>query len=297
MKPAKLTLQDFDPKTTIWLILIHAGSLLAPFYFTWKAFWVCIALYCITGGLGICVCFHRLLSHRSFKTYKPIEYFLTILGCMTAQRSPVWWVAHHRKHHAFSDKEGDPHSPREGFFWSHVLWCMLDKRVPDENETYKRYAPDLANDSGHRWIQKTHEQWPLLLAIALFIAGGMPFLIWGFFVRSLLVYHGTWLVNSAGHIFGYQNYATGEDSKNNWFFALFTFGDGWHNNHHAQQSWAKHGHHRWWELDVSYYFIKTLQFLGLAWDVRDGRGTASKPAAPSPVPDPQDSEPELVSAF
>ncbi len=271
-----LTLQDFDPKTTIWLIFTHLGCLLAPFYFTWNAFWVFILLYCITGGLGICVCFHRLLSHRSFKTPKWIEYLLTILGCLTAQRSPIFWVATHRRHHAASDEEDDPHSPRHGFFWSHMVWCMMDKRVPDENEAFKKYAPDLANDAGHRWIQKTHEHWPVLAAAALFIAGGMPFLVWGFFVRTVAVYHGTWIVNSGGHLLGYQNYKTGEDSKNNGLFALVSFGDGWHNNHHAYPSWAKHGHHRSWEFDPSFYFIKTLEFLGLAYDVRSGSIPKSK---------------------
>ncbi len=298
-----LTLADFDRKTTTWLILIHVGALLAPFFFTWPAFWTFVGLYLLTGGIGICVCFHRLLTHRSFKTYKPIEYFMTIIGCLTAQRSPIWWVAQHRVHHSASDEENDPHSPKHGFLWSHVVWCMVDKRVENENETYKRYAPDLANDAGHRWIQKNHELFPLIAAVALFLIGGMPFLVWGFFVRSVAVYHATWLVNSAGHLLGYQNYGTGEDSKNNWLLAFLAFGDGWHNNHHAYQSWAKHGHHRWWEFDPSYYFIKTLEFFGLAWDVRDGRKTIFKQAPvpqrpvssrPAPSEKAPDTEPETL---
>lgn len=288
MKPNRpLTFQDFDFKTTSWLIFTHLGCLLAPFYFTWQAFWVFAALYFLTGGLGICVGFHRLLTHRSFKTPKPVEYFLTILGCLTAQRSPIFWVSTHRRHHAASDEDNDPHSPKHGFFWSHMLWCTLEKRPSDENEAFKRYAPDLANDPGHRWIQKTHEHWPVLAAVLLFAAGGMPFLVWGFFVRTVAVYHATWLVNSAGHVFGYQNYNTGEDSKNNWLLALLAFGDGWHNNHHAYQAWAKHGNHRWWEFDMSYGVIKTLEFFRLAYDIRGGQAPLKKAAsAPVPASDP-----------
>lgn len=250
----------------------------------------------MTGGLGVCVGLHRLLTHRSFKTRKWIEYSLTIIATLTAQRSPIWWVAQHRIHHAYSDTEKDPHSPIHGFFWSHMIWCMVDKRVEDENETYKKYVPDLANDPGHRWIQKHHELFPLVAAAALFAIGGMPFLVWGFFVRTAAVYHGTWLVNSAGHIFGYQNHKTGEDSKNNFILAVLAFGDGWHNNHHAFQTWAKHGHHRWWEVDPSYYFIKTLELFGLAWDVRgSGRRSPVLPPAPAmpnaPVQSP-DEKPE-----
>ena len=285
MKPKSLTIQDFDAKTSIWLILVHLGCLLAPFYFTWPAFWVCVALYLITGALGITVGFHRLLTHRSFKTPKAVEYALTIIGCLTAQRSPIFWVATHRQHHAASDEDDDPHSPRHGLIWAHFLWCMVAKRPQDENEFFKKYAPDLASDPGHRWIQKTHEQWPVLLAAALFLIGGMPFLVWGFFVRTAAVYHATWLVNSAGHLLGYQNYNTGEDSKNSGLLALLTFGDGWHNNHHAYQTWANHGHHRWWEFDPSFYVIKTLEFFGLASDLR-GRTPPKKqqPSVPSPEP-------------
>jgi len=263
----KIAFKDLDQKTTQWIILMHLGCLLAPFTFTWNALWVSVALYWITGGLGICICFHRLLTHRSFKTPKPVEYFLTILGCLTAQRSPVYWVARHRQHHAASDTDEDPHSPVHGFWWSHMLWPMADKRVDDENKFYEKYAPDLANDPGHRWIQKTHEVWPLLLAAGLFLVGGLPFLVWGLFVRTTAVYHGTWLVNSAGHRWGYTSFNTEDFSKNNWWVAIVSFGEGWHNNHHAYQTWARHGH-KWWEIDFSFYTIQLMGLLGLASEIR-----------------------------
>jgi fatty-acid desaturase len=257
----------FDRKTTIWLVLIHAGCLLAPFTFTWQAFFLSLVLYWVIGGLGIALCFHRLLTHRSFKTPKPVEYFLTILGCLAAQRSPVFWVARHRMHHAHTENEQDPHSPRHGFLWSHMVWAMKDLRVEDENAHFQKYAPDLARDPGHRFIQKTHELYPLLLAAALFAAGGLPFLVWGFFVALTLIYHGTWMVNSLGHLWGYQNYPTGDDSRNNLLLALLAFGDGWHNNHHAYQGVAHHGH-RFWEVDITYGMIRLMALLGLATEVR-----------------------------
>lgn len=264
----RITAKKFEPKTTTWIILMHLGCLAAPFTFTWPAFWVCVALYWVTGGLGICLCFHRLLTHRSYRVPKALEYVLTVLGCMSAQRSPIFWVARHRLHHAKSDTIEDVHSPKYGFWHAHMLWAMLEPRPEDENEFYRTYAPDLASDPGHRFIQKTHEFWPLLLAVVLFAAGGLPFLVWGVFVRTTAVYHGTWLVNSAAHVWGYRNYKTSDNSRNNWWVALLTFGEGWHNNHHAYQAMARHGH-RWWEIDTTYYVIRMLRFLGIARDVRD----------------------------
>lgn len=263
-----ITLQSLDIPTTTWLVLMHLGCFLAPFYFTWGAFWTFVGLYILTGLFGVTIGFHRLLTHRSFKTPKWFEYAITMICTLTAQRSPVYWVAKHRMHHAFSDTDKDPHSPRHGFWWSHMLWVVTDKRVPDENEYYKKYAPDLASDPGHRWIQKTHNIWPLLLGAGLLIFGGLPYLVWGLFVRTTVVYHLTWVVNSAGHVWGYQNYDTGEDSKNNFLLSLLTFGEGWHNNHHAYQTLAHHGCHKWWEVDITYLTIRLLGFLGLAWDIR-----------------------------
>lgn len=286
MKDAPLaTVRKFDTKTTVWLVFIHIGCLFAPFTFTWPAFWVAAFLFWISGGIGIDLCFHRLLTHRSFKVPKWLEYGLTICGCLSAQRSPIYWVARHRLHHAEADKDLDPHSPRHGFWWAHMIWPMMDLRVADENEFYKNYAPDLARDPGHRWIQKTHELWPVLAAALLFAVGGWPFLVWGFFVRSAMVYHTTWIVNSGCHLWGYRNYKINDDSTNNWVVALLTFGAGWHNNHHAHQAVANHGHHRWWEIDANYLTIKTLEFFGLASNIRVKTPVSkNKPAEPEPVP-------------
>ena len=288
----------YEKKTTGWLIFIHLGCLLAPFTFTWQGFWTWIILYGVIGGLGIALCFHRLLSHRSFKTPKWVEYFLTIIGCLAAQRSPIFWVATHRKHHAFSDTERDPHSPRDGFLWAHMIWPMKEPRPADENEYYKKFAPDLAADPGHRWIQKTHELWPILLAVTLFVAGGLPLLEWGFFVTLATVYHGTWFVNSLGHIWGYRNYRWKDDSQNNPIIAFFAFGDGWHNNHHAYPALAHHGFHKPWEFDLAFVVIKIMGFLGLASNIRtltkkEVQGEISE--AEPKVPTEPEQEPELTN--
>jgi len=251
---------------------------LAPFTFTWPAFFVCLGLLGFVSGLGVSLCYHRLLSHRCFKVWKPLEYFLTMLGCCAGQRTPIYWVARHRKHHAFADREGDPHTPLDGFIWSHMIWPMADLRVKDENEFYGDIVPELANDPGHRFLQKTYEFWPLLIGATLFLTGGLSFLVWGFFVRHVLVYHLTWMVNSIGHVWGYTNYQTPDNSRNNFWMWLFTFGDGFHNNHHAYPSVAKHGHH-WWEFDISYCIIRFLGFVGLATDIRSQIPSVSKQKA------------------
>ncbi len=257
----------FDKKTTIWIIMIHAFCLLAPFTFTWRGFYTFIVLYCVIGMLGIVIGFHRLLTHRSFKTPKWVEYAFAIIACLSAQRSPIFWVATHRQHHVFSDGEGDPHSPKDGFWWAHVIWAMKNLRPEDENAYYKQYAPDLANDAGHRWIQKYHETFPLLLAISLFVIGGLPLFVWGFCMTLAAVYHGTWMVNSVDHTWGYKNYKIKDDSRNNALVNIFTFGDGWHNNHHAHPTLARNGH-KFWEWDPAYGFIRLMSWVGLASGVR-----------------------------
>lgn len=265
-KSAK-TPPPLDWRITTWIILMHAGALLAPFTFTWPAFYVCIGLTIAVYGFGISLCYHRLLTHRAFKVPKPLEYFLTVLGCCSGQRTPIYWVARHRKHHAFVDREGDPHTPKDGFIWAHMIWPMADLRVKDENAFYGDIAPELANDPGHRFLQKTYELWPLGMGAILFLVGGLPFLVWGFFLRHVLVYHFTWLVNSACHRWGYRNYETRDNSKNNHWAWFITFGEGFHNNHHAFPSLARHGHH-WWEFDISYYIIRFLGAIGIATEIK-----------------------------
>lgn len=235
--------------------------------FTWPAFWVFLILQAATGLLGVTLCYHRLLAHRSFQIPKPLEYLLALLACLAFQNGPVKWVAVHRVHHAYSDRPQDPHSPTRGFFWAHMGWLLVHDDFLDQWDQYSKWAPDLAKDPVHRFLNHTHGVYQFLLAGLLYLIGGWPFVVWGVFVRTVFVWHGTWLVNSASHIWGYRTYKTGELSTNNWWVALLTFGEGWHNNHHAFLSSAAHGL-RWWEVDLTYALIRLLSVLGLARDIR-----------------------------
>lgn len=266
-----------------WLGLAHLGALAAPWFFTWEALATVLVLHWVCGGVGICLGFHRTLTHSSFKTYPAVRYFLAVIGSIAGEGSPIDWVADHRKHHAKSDQPGDPHSPHEGGWWSHMLWLAFSTHGNDSTAYRKRWAPDLMADRGMRIIEKLFLPLNFLLAVALggfgYWLGGAPMalsmIVWGVFVRMVFVLHSTWLVNSASHMWGYKNYETTDDSRNNWFVALLTYGEGWHNNHHAYPRMAKHGH-RWWEIDITFMTIRLMQRLGLVWDVVDYRNAAEK---------------------
>jgi stearoyl-CoA desaturase (delta-9 desaturase) len=255
----------------IWIGGLHAGALLAlvPSFFTWQALGVCLVMHWLWGGIGICLCYHRLLTHRSFATRPQwLEYVLTAIGCMASQGGPVGWVADHRKHHAHSDEEMDVHTPHKGFWWAHMMWWLTPD--PDSLHSpayFERWAPDLYKDPVLRWLDRWFFLFPIAIASTLFAIGGMPWLVWGFFVSSVLVLHTTWLVNSATHVWGYRSHKTRDDSTNLWWVAILTYGEGWHNNHHAYQTSARHGL-SWWEVDMTYIAIRTMQLLGLAHSVK-----------------------------
>ncbi len=192
-----------------------------PAYFSWSALGVCFLLHWVTGGLGITLTYHRLLTHRSFAP-RPrwLEYVLTAIGCAASEGGPIGWVADHRRHHAFSDQEGDVHSPDRGFGWAHMIWWMTPDITSRHTPEYlKKWAPDLYKDPVHRWLEKYFIIFPILSAVALYAIGGMPWLVWGFFVRSIFVLHTTWLVNSATHIWGYRSHETRDHSTNLWWVA------------------------------------------------------------------------------
>jgi fatty-acid desaturase len=270
----------------LWITGLHVGALLAflPASFTWQALAACLALHWLTGGIGICMTYHRLLTHRSFAT-RPrwLEYALTAIGCCASEGGAIGWVADHRKHHAHSDDEHDVHSPNRGFAWAHVLWWMTpDITSRHTPQYYKKWAPDLYNDPVHRWIDGNQILFPILLFVTLYAFGGMSWLVWGGFVRTILVLHTTWLVNSATHVWGYRSHETRDTSTNLWWVALLTYGEGWHNNHHAFQTSARHGL-RWWEVDMTYVAIRLMAVVGLAHSVkRPKTATAARPGAPSP---------------
>lgn len=266
-----------------WLTLAHLVCLAAPFTFTWTALAVMIGLHWLTGSLGICLGYHRLLTHTGMKTYRWVRYLFATIGTLAGEGSPLDWVADHRKHHAFSDQDGDPHSPRDGGWWSHIFWLAY-KTSGDDREAYlRRWVPDLAQDRGMRILDLMFLPLHILSALALLGIGyafggwelGISLVVWGMFVRLVGVLHATWMVNSASHLWGYRNYETTDDSRNNWLVALVAYGEGWHNNHHAYPRMAKHGH-RWWEFDITWMAIRCLKACGLVWDVVDYRDAAEK---------------------
>jgi fatty-acid desaturase len=252
------------------LMLFHVGAVAALFFFSWSGLFLALFLFWLTGGLGLSMCYHRLLTHRSFKTSKWFEYFLTICGAMALEGGPLLWVAIHRKHHQFADKEGDPHSPREGMWWAHAGWVLMGNSLRQDVATLKRYVPDLAEDKFHVWLTKYHLVPTGILAIILFAIGGFRLVLWGTFFRTVLGLHVTWIVNSAAHIWGSRRFETRDSSTNNWLIALISFGDGWHNNHHALPVSARHGL-KWYEIDLSFYTIWILKQLGLVTYIHEAQ--------------------------
>jgi stearoyl-CoA desaturase (delta-9 desaturase) len=218
--------------------------------------------------------YHRLLTHGSFTTYRPVRWILALLGGLSGEGSALTWVANHRKHHVYSDQEGDPHSPRDGKWWSHMLWFMPNFGRKWHSDLTDKYAPDIKKDPVMRVIHYLFLPSHFILGAILMTTGaliwgwyvGFSMLLWGLSVRMVYVLHVTWFVNSASHIWGYRNYETTDDSRNNWWVGLLAFGEGWHNNHHAHQRMASQGH-RWWEIDVTYWVILLMEKVGLAWNV------------------------------
>jgi stearoyl-CoA desaturase (delta-9 desaturase) len=259
-----------------FLAVFHAGAIAAFFFFSWKALAVAFVLNWVALCLGIGMSYHRLLTHRSYKVPKWIEYFLTICATLSLEGGPIFWVATHRLHHQFADKPGDPHSPREGGFWAHIGWLMVGESKHSNTQVMGRYAPDIARDPGHRFINKYHYVPVTLLAFFLFAIGGWPMLLWPIFFRVTLGLHFTWLVNSATHMWGSRRFETRDDSRNLWWVALVTFGEGWHNNHHAHPVSARHGL-AWYELDITWIHINALKKLGIAEGVKTAAVTQRIP--------------------
>lgn len=223
---------------------------------------LCFGCYFIRM-FGITAGYHRyfasVLSHESVLSVR-----VGVVGLHALQKGPLWWAAHHRHHHRYSDTDEDVHSPLTStIWWSHVGWIVS----PKFNHTNWRLIRDMARFPELQWLNRNHWIPGLLLAVSCYLIGGATGLVWGFFVSTVLLYHGTFTVNSLCHLFGKRHYQTTDDSRNNWFVALITLGEGWHNNHHYYQSSANQGFF-WWEVDISYYIIRALSVVGLVWDVR-----------------------------
>ncbi|HEY9846799.1 MAG TPA: acyl-CoA desaturase [Candidatus Caenarcaniphilales bacterium] len=244
--------------------IIHALALLSFWFFSWPALGVAVLLHWLFGSLGICLGYHRLLSHRSLQVPKWLEYIIATLGVLATQGGPIFWVAGHRLHHAHTeDEDKDPYSSRRGFWWSHMLWILYPRPAFFDYESYKRYAPDLARDPFYRWMDRYHLLLQIPLGLILYVLGGWSFVIYGIFLRSVLLWHSTWMINSVSHLRGYRTFEVDDDSRNLWWAALLTYGEGWHNNHHAYPNVAKAGLY-WWEIDVTWWAIQILKTLGLA---------------------------------
>lgn len=250
----------------IALTIFHIGAICAflPQFFSWQAVGLALLLHWITGGLGITLGWHRLLSHRSFQVPKWLEYFLAFCGTLALQGGIIWWVGLHRHHHLHSDQNVDHHDSTKGFLWSHVRWMCYE--IPAVSDI-PRFTKDIADDPVYKFLNEYFFPLQVALGGVLYAIGGWPFVFWGVFVRLVVVYHCTWLVNSATHKFGYRNFETTDNSKNCWWVAITTYGEGWHNNHHAYQYSARHGM-KWWEIDITWMTIQLLQLLGLATKVK-----------------------------
>jgi stearoyl-CoA desaturase (delta-9 desaturase) len=232
---------------------------------TWGDVALCIGLYylrmfAITAG------YHRYFAHRSYKTSRAFQFFLALLGTTSAQKGVLWWAGHHRAHHLYSDTPDDVHSPRQrGLLWAHVGWILSSRYEHTEWDRIKDFAkyPEL------RWLNRWHLVPPLAVAVFQYLVGGWHTLLWGGFISTTLLWHGTFTINSLSHVFGTQRYETKtkDDSRNNFWLALLTMGEGWHNNHHYYQSTANQGFF-WWEIDMSYYILKVLSWFGVVWDLR-----------------------------
>ena len=253
--------------TSIALIIFHLGALGALFMFTWKALAITAVLYWIAIGFGIGMGYHRLHTHRSYKVPKLIEYFFAVCGTLTLEGGPIFWVATHRVHHQNSDLPGDPHTPHDGGFWAHMGWIIFGEAKHNNTQLMSRYAPDLARDRFYLWLNTYHYVPLVTLGLILLATGGIRMVLWGVFLRVVVGLHSTWLVNSATHMWGGRRFATRDDSRNSWWVALLTFGEGWHNNHHAHPTSARHGL-AWYEIDITWMQIRLMQWIGIARSVK-----------------------------
>lgn len=236
---------------------------------------VCIAAY-LLRMFAITAFYHRYFSHKAFKTSRVVEAIFGFIGASATQRGPLWWAAHHRTHHASADTPEDPHSPRDGFWRSHMFWFLKTENFP----THTKRIPDLARNPVLRAIDRFDILPPILFAVMILLVGiyietqhpelgasRWQILIWGFFVSTVLLSHVTFCINSIAHRFGSRRYETDDDSRNNFLLAILTLGEGWHNNHHQHPAAARAGI-AWWEIDVTWYILALFEKLGLIWDLR-----------------------------
>jgi len=271
--------------------LVHLVALAGVFWlgWSWSGLGLALGLYAVRM-FGVTGAYHRYFSHRTYKTSRPFQLVLALLAMTSVQKGVLWWAAHHRHHHRMSDQPGDTHSVlQDGFWWSHVGWIL----APQNHATDYAKVKDLARFPELRFLDRFYYLPAIAMAVGLYFAGGMWALYWGFFVSTTLLWHGTFTINSLTHVFGSTRYVTTDNSKNNLWLALITLGEGWHNNHHYYQRSTNQGFF-WWEIDVTFYVLKALSWVGLVWDlhtppphVRDSHRVADEAragASPAPAP-------------
>lgn len=267
--------RQIDWMRIIPFILLHL-SCLAVFFvgFSWFAVAVMIAFY-LLRMFAITAFYHRYFSHKAFKTSRTVQFIFALIGVMSTQNGPLWWAAHHRNHHRYADKAGDLHSPRDGFWYSHMGWFLNKQNYATQEHLVKDWIrfPEL------KWLDRYSVLVSVLTAVSFWIVGsvlehtvpslgtnGLQLLVWGFLISTVLLTHVTLTINSFAHRFGFRTYLTQDDSRNNWFLAIITLGEGWHNNHHFCPASVRQGF-VWWQIDLSFYVLKVMSYLGLVWDL------------------------------
>ncbi|MCB0272802.1 MAG: acyl-CoA desaturase [Bdellovibrionales bacterium] len=274
----KKSQKDFRVINLLPMLVMHIGAIVTVYLsgFSWVALGVCVLMYYVRM-FGITAGFHRYFAHRSYKTSRFFQFVMAWIGTSATQLGPIWWAGHHRDHHKFSDTERDVHSPvQRGFWWAHIGWLWSDKY----NKTKYENMKDFENYPELLWINKYFLVPPVVLAVAMFGLGvflqnyfpalgtsGLQMLAWGFFASTVILYHGTFLVNSATHMVGKRVYPTTDDSRNSMWIALVTMGEGWHNNHHFFPSNESQGL-EWWQIDMSHYVLTMLSWVGIVWDIK-----------------------------
>ena len=264
-------------------LLLHLACI-TVWWVGWSGFALCTALgLYVVRMFAITGIYHRYFSHRSYRTSRWMQFVFALIGASSAQRGPLWWAAHHRSHHKFSDMQPDPHSPiRHGFWRSHIGWFMTNRHFLTD---YRR-VQDFARFPELRWLNRFDVIVPIILAVTLYFVGrvlhyaapslgvtGWQLVVWGFVVSTIMLFHATASINSLAHLIGRRRYDTGDDSRNNFILALITLGEGWHNNHHKFRSCTRQGFY-WWEIDLTYYALKFFAAIGLIWDLRPVPGKA-----------------------
>lgn len=251
------------------LVVFNFFAIVALFFFTWQRLILGVFSWYVLGCLGITMTYHRFLTHKGFKTSWLFQRFISLVACIPLQSDPITWVSWHRFHHVHSDESGvDPHTPVDGAYWAHMDWMVHQNPEIKDEKLFKKWAKDLYYDPFYMWLRKWFWVPTVVWGSMWLILGGLPALLWSTPLPIAMGWQFTWLINSGTHIWGYRRFDTKDNSKNNWWIALLTFGEGWHNNHHANQVRARHGI-VWYEPDITWLTIKSLQSVGLVWDVKD----------------------------